>query len=292
MNPYVSRIQKVIDEIEGRLGDPITVREMAEKSKMSIWEFQRIFSGIVGETIGGYIRNRRLTLCARELKETDRKILDIAVDYQFGSQEAFSRAFKGYYGKTPKQARKDPAKIDIRAKPHLTPELLEHVKSGIQLEPKIVERPLTRLVGMERTTPSHLGDYHDYDKILVPFWKKFLERKREIQNAKRGFSIGLMRSEARQNEEETLLYLAAAEVTEFSGLPQGMKKIEIPPTRYAVFTNKGTGDKTPYTSNYIYGTWLIRSKFKRASGDDFEVFDDRYTILDDSSESDYYLPIE
>lgn len=41
-----------------------------------------------------YVRKRRLTAAAYELISTERRILDIALDYRFLTQESFTRAFK------------------------------------------------------------------------------------------------------------------------------------------------------------------------------------------------------
>ena len=43
---------------------------------------------------------------ASALVRTDARILDIALDCQFSSQEAFTRAFRRYYGMTPGEYRR------------------------------------------------------------------------------------------------------------------------------------------------------------------------------------------
>ena len=69
----------------------------------------------------------------------------------------------------------------------------------------------------------------------------------------------------------------------FDNIPDEMVTYEKPAGTFAKFTNQGTGEKTYFTANYIYGTWFPNSDFSRGVGDDYEVFDDRYRIGDDTS---------
>ncbi len=42
-------------------------------------------------TLRDYLRRRRLAFALREVRDTDRRLLDIAVQYGFSSNEAFAR---------------------------------------------------------------------------------------------------------------------------------------------------------------------------------------------------------
>ena len=63
-----------------------------------------------------YLRLRRLAFALKEVRDSDRGILDIAFDYGFSSHEAFTRAFKATYGITPSEYRKKPVPIVLRTK--------------------------------------------------------------------------------------------------------------------------------------------------------------------------------
>lgn len=58
-----------------------------------------------GVTLNMYIRRRRLTLAAYELRSSDIKIIDVAVKYGYNSADAFAKAFAKQHGITPTQAR-------------------------------------------------------------------------------------------------------------------------------------------------------------------------------------------
>lgn len=58
---------------------------------------------VTGYTFAEYIRNRRLYLAAREMQETDLKVIDAAVKYGYESPDAFARAFRRFHGFAPSQ---------------------------------------------------------------------------------------------------------------------------------------------------------------------------------------------
>ena len=63
-----------------------------------------------------YLRQRKLAFALKEMRDNERNILDIALDYGFSSHEAFTRAFKGTYGITPSEYRKRPKPLVLRTK--------------------------------------------------------------------------------------------------------------------------------------------------------------------------------
>jgi AraC family transcriptional regulator len=98
-------MQNAIDFIEKNLKDEINPEMIAKEVCMSAFHFQRLFSIFFGISLGEYIRNRRLSLAAEEIRLTDKKVIDIALQYGYESPESFSRAFYRYYGITPSAAR-------------------------------------------------------------------------------------------------------------------------------------------------------------------------------------------
>jgi AraC family transcriptional regulator len=91
---YYERIQKSIDYIESNIENKIDLNQAAREAFMSQSNYYRIFFALVGFTVKEYIRLRRISLAASELRNSDIRIMDIAVKYDFDSQDSFSRAFK------------------------------------------------------------------------------------------------------------------------------------------------------------------------------------------------------
>lgn len=107
MNDKVhSRVVRTsLDYIEKNLKEHITLKEISYHIKFSSHHFYRVFYAAVGKTVADYVRRRRLAKAASELIYGDKRILDIALEYHFQSQEAFARAFKKIYRVTPGQYR-------------------------------------------------------------------------------------------------------------------------------------------------------------------------------------------
>ncbi len=60
--------------------------------------FSQYFHVITGDTLGNYIRNRKLYFAAMELlRHPDKPICEIAVDFGYSDQSAFTRAFSAKY---------------------------------------------------------------------------------------------------------------------------------------------------------------------------------------------------
>lgn len=97
----------VVEHIETHLSDSLTLSEVARASNYSKFHLHRRFSEEAGMTMGDYICRRRLTEAAKMLVFTDRSVLDMSVSVGFGSQQAFSAAFKRMFKKTPGQYRSD-----------------------------------------------------------------------------------------------------------------------------------------------------------------------------------------
>lgn len=91
---YKAMIKKAIKYIEDHLDEELTTEKVASHSAVSMYHFHRIFQSYVGMSVTNYIRKRRLTHAAQVLVSTERAVIDIAVQYGFSSQEAFTRAFK------------------------------------------------------------------------------------------------------------------------------------------------------------------------------------------------------
>ena len=58
-----------------------------------------------GYTLGDYIRMRRFSLAADDLRDSSEKVIDIALKYGRETPESFARAFSRFHGVTPTEAR-------------------------------------------------------------------------------------------------------------------------------------------------------------------------------------------
>ena len=103
---YNKEIQTALNFIEANLCEDISLDSIANAVKFSKFYFHRTFQREVGIPLYDYIRKRRLASASALLLNTDMSVLEIAVNFQFESQEAFTRAFKDIYQLPPGRYRK------------------------------------------------------------------------------------------------------------------------------------------------------------------------------------------
>jgi len=103
---WVKAMQNAITFIEGRLTEDISIEDISHSTNSSSTNFQRIFSIVTGMTVGDYIRSRRLSLAAKDLIETNSKVIDIALKYGYETAESFTKAFTRFHDATPSAVRR------------------------------------------------------------------------------------------------------------------------------------------------------------------------------------------
>lgn len=101
---WIQSLSKTICYIEKHLKDDINIEEISRQAYMASSHFQMVFHLIMGMTIGEYIRNRRLSLAAQDLLQSNDRIIDVALRYQYDTPESFSKAFTRFHGIPPSKA--------------------------------------------------------------------------------------------------------------------------------------------------------------------------------------------
>ena len=288
---YLSHVRDAVNYIESNLDRDIKAMDVAQEAAFSRYHFHRIFIALVGRSVTDYIRRRRLTEAAYELVGSDRKIIDIALDYQFETPESFTRAFKKMYGLTPRQYRKQGENVEYLHQTKLNENILRHLKGGFTMEPKIVTKDGFKIVGMK------IFGENTNDEIKE-LWNKFIPRIDKIKHRlnkdiTKDISYGMCYPSEEMNESGEFEYIASVEVSSLGDVPQGMVGRTIPRQKYAVFTHKGVVDRIKETYKYIYGTWQPKSGCELVRAPDFEYYDERFDADNqEDSEMDIYIPIK
>lgn len=294
MDAYLNAVQKALDHIEDHLRKPLSLEEVSQKAGFSLWHFQRIFTAFVGEPLGSYLRRRRLTAAAGELRESSRRILDIALDYQFESQEAFTRAFKSLFGVTPGDFRKNRQLSWVRTRPIITTSSLKHLSRNAAMTPQIIKLPAFTLLGFETHFISAMSPDANNMALIPALFDKFFSVRDTLPTALDGFTYGACNGlpEDQRSHEDELTYLVSINVSRDTPVPEGMKIWRIPALTYAHFTHRGPINKLTETINYAYGAWLLRSDYERVEGPELERYDDRFGDGGKYSELDYLIPVK
>jgi AraC family transcriptional regulator len=120
MYEWQKQIQIIVDEIDKCIinynDEALTLRFLSRKLGYSEFYTTRKFKEISGMQFRDYLRHRKLAFALKEVRDSEKSLLDIAFDYGFSSHEAFTRAFKGTYGIAPSKYRKTPKPVVLRTK--------------------------------------------------------------------------------------------------------------------------------------------------------------------------------
>lgn len=99
-------METLIEWIEDNIDKPLRIEDVAKQSGYSKWYLQRMFTGTTGKSMGTFIRDRKLTLAAEDLVNTEDRIADISERLGFDSQQSFTRIFGKKYHISPSAYRK------------------------------------------------------------------------------------------------------------------------------------------------------------------------------------------
>lgn len=108
---WIQGLSRAVQYIESNLTDDISVDEVSSQAYTSSSHFQFVFHVVMGMTVGEYIRNRRLSLAAQDLLRPEARIIDVAMRYQYDTQESFSKAFTRFHGVPPSKIRRWQARL-------------------------------------------------------------------------------------------------------------------------------------------------------------------------------------
>ena len=106
-------INKAIGFIQKNPTENLSLQSIADNAGFSLTYFDAIFRRHTGYSPVEYARVYKLTRSALELRRADKTVLDIALDFGYGSPESFTRAFKAFYSMTPTAYREKYANAPV-----------------------------------------------------------------------------------------------------------------------------------------------------------------------------------
>lgn len=101
---WLKHWNKALDYLEENLDGEISPEELGRLAGCSAYHFQRMFSYLAGVPLKEYIRRRRMTRAAADLRAGE-KVVDVALRYGYDSPTAFNRAFQAVHGVAPSLAK-------------------------------------------------------------------------------------------------------------------------------------------------------------------------------------------
>ena len=283
---WSSGINQALNYIENHLKEEITIADIAQAVFISPYYFQKGFSMLCGFSVSEYIKMRRLTLAASELILTNKRIIDIALEYGYDSPDSFTKAFVRFHGATPSAIRHKEAVA--KSFSPLTIKLV--LTGGNILDYKIVEKAPFTVVGISKNF-----SYNSADIETPQFWAEFNgSNQKNLIQSMYGISIDQNRS------GNTFQYMIADNYNPLIEVPKGFETITIPQFTWAIFPCKGAVGNTNLfqeINKRVFSEWLPQNpNYEIAAGYHIEFYDDpsRYSqgINDENYYSEIWIPIQ
>ena len=275
MNPS----QKALWFIESHLADELTLGEIAAMGGISRFHMVRAFAAATGLSVMRYVRARRLSEAARALASGAPDILTLALDADYGSHEAFTRAFRDHFGVTPEAVR--------------NAKRLDHIKLQ---EPVPMDSTLTDSLQpprFETSKPLLIAGIserynHENGAGIPNQWQRFQQSAGHIPGPIWPVTYGVC---CNGDDAGNFDYIAGVEVSDFSDLPREFSSVRIPEQRYAVFAHREHISTVRRTINTIWNHWLPISGFKAADAPNFERYDEKFDPATGNGGLEIWIPV-
>ena len=102
----IAGLANVVKQIQARFAEPLKPAELAEQAGFTNEQLERRMRRVFKLSTSQFIRKTRIDSAVRMLRETDKAIIDIAMDAGYGDQSAFTRQFKATVGMAPGRYRR------------------------------------------------------------------------------------------------------------------------------------------------------------------------------------------
>ena len=261
----ITSIIRAIAYIEGNLQEAISMAQIAEAACYSLYHFCRMFNSLTHHTPYEYLMRRRLSEAARELIDTDKKIIEIAFDYEFNTPETFARAFKRMFGVQPNQWRKQ-GKLQARLlMPPLTKAYLWHLNRDDALKPVLIEQQAFQAVGLMTLVQQDLS-------VVRKLWRLLLQELEQTGFSDDSASYYGIVWHPENWEREGFFYMAGQAGNATKLKHPALVVTTIPAGAYVRVLHKGPWQERHLSLEYLYHTWLPKSGKRLAFPLEIEVY--------------------
>ncbi|WP_460863232.1 AraC family transcriptional regulator [Nocardiopsis coralliicola] len=227
----LDRLNRALERIENDPAAPLDVAAMAREALTTPAHLRRTFSALAGMPLAEYARRRRLTLAAAEVLEGRATLLDIAVRYGYGSNEAFARAFRSLHGTGPAEARRSGAVLT--SQPRIAFRLT--VEGSRTVDYRIVDKEAFRLAGPHARVPIvYEGRNTAMEEFLAGIPDEVSEQVSALSDQEPRGILGVTAAlgpERAEGAEIDYRHAAATSAADTGGLPV----LEVPASAWAVF---------------------------------------------------------
>lgn len=275
---WINYLNQAMNYLEKHLTEKIDYEELADIANCPSYHFQRMFYYMTDITLSEYIRRRRMSLAAVELKEEHAKIIDVALKYGYSSPTAFNRAFQSVHGMAPSEIKK--GNRPIKSYPKLCFSLSVHgmEELNFRIEKKKEFRIIGKSCPLSRKLEENFAKIpHEWDKAAAN------GTLAELLSFSNQPPLGLLGVSA-HNAEEWKYFIAVSS----DRVSDSYEEYQIPAAAWAIFSGRGTNRSLQELERRVITEWLPGSGYAYAEIPDIEVY-----IKADPSDAvyEYWLPV-
>ncbi|AOY77844.1 AraC family transcriptional regulator [Clostridium formicaceticum] len=276
-----------IQIIENNLRSKISVIDISKELGFSFYYYCRLFKSITGYSPKSYILARKITESIAELIETDIRIIDLALEFGFGSSEAYTRAFYKIINKNPSEIRrKGTINRQLLLQP-ITDNELKKFEHALDKEPEVVSLDEIKLVGIPFYYDLSIGN------DLTEQWSLLTQNLSVIPNVKKPLEFYQLQFWFPDQDNDNIYFYVAVAVDKLELIPIQLTAKTIPAQTYFKFRHKGLANQVGHTYRYIYEEWLPATDYKLPGHFNFEYYGDEHLgPYNENSISEIYIPIE
>ncbi|WP_265937824.1 AraC family transcriptional regulator [Bacillus thuringiensis] len=274
--------------IENNLTHEIDFKEVAKIAYCSEYHFKRMFSFLAGISLSEYIRCRRLTLAAFELKNNNVKVIDIAIKYGYNSPDSFARAFQNLHGITPSGARN--SSHSLKAYSPMTFQL--SIQGGNEMNYRIEEKEPFRIIGITKRVPIV---FNGVNEEIASMWKSLnpesIQTLKSLSNIEPTgiISASTNFSEGRMEEKGELDHYIGVATTK--DCPEQFAQLEVAASTWAIFEAVGPfPDALQNVWGRIYSEWFPSSNYELAEGPEV-LWNEQKDISSPNFKSEIWIPV-
>lgn len=285
----LSNMNNALIYIEEHLTEEIDYSEISKTAYCSEYHFKRMFSFLAGISLSEYIRRRRLTQAAFDLKDSNLRIIDLAVKYGYNSADSFSRAFHSMHGVLPSKARSE--NIQLKAYPRMTFQLT--MKGGDEMDYRIIQKEEFKLIGFKKRVPIVFeGVNPEIEKMTNYLTPDTIKQLKAISNVEPTgiINASVNFSEERMEEKGELdHYIGVATTSNETG---EFDVLEIAAGTWAVFESIGPFPETLQNVwGRIYSEWFPSSGYEGVEGPEI-LWNESKDIENPKYRSEIWIPVK
>ena len=232
MQEQIDAVQRMQEYIEKHLCEKISFADIAKVSLFSPWYARRLFLDYTGVTPAEYTRKLRLKQSALKLRDEDVKVLDVALDFGFGSVDGYQRAFRKEFGCNPGEYAANPVPLHLFTPYGVKFRYLERKKKTVSAKNvfiQVIDKPKRKVIVKRGKTAAEYWKY--CEEVGCDVWGILVSMKSLCGEP---VCLWLPKKYIKPGTSE---YVQGVEVPwDYCGeIPEGFDVIELPASKYLMF---------------------------------------------------------